>query len=486
MSLRARLTIFYSAVLGGVLILFGLAVYGLISVVLVRQIDSTLQRTANDLIFVIRVDENDSFTFTQRVSLDSSVIIQIWDQDIDLVAMSPTMENDSPFRQPLDEISLETNETGYRNVTIAERSYRVLSVPLSSDEMPIGILMAATSLTIVDAVQSQLVSFLLVLSAIAILVAAFLGWANARRALAPLSILTDTVLSITRADDLSRRIPLSTSPEDEVGQLIVAFNDTIGRLEELFLTQRRFVADVGHELRTPITVVRGNVDLMRKMGVEDEEALHSIELEVEHLTRLVEDLLILAQAESGKLPMDLSIIELDTLLLEVVSQSSVLAAGKVTLEIGEIDQVAVCGDRYRLKQVILNLISNAIKYSPKESKVLVGLSQGATHAQLQIRDFGSGIPADDLPHIFDRFYRGDKARTRSLNAPGFGLGLSIAYWIVRNHGGQIEAHSEAGQGSTFTVRLPLNSDDCLPDLDIAAEASAAPVDPESPPLVDKD
>lgn len=473
MSLRARLTVFYSAVLGGVLVLFGIAVYTLISVVLLRQIDATLQRTANDLIFVMRVDENGAFTFTQRLSLDSSLIIQIWDEEAGLVAMSPIMDNDSPFRQPLYEEGFETQETAYHNVTVTERPYRVLSVPLSSDGQPVGMLMAATSLTIIDAVQAQLVSFLLILSAIAILVAGFLGWANARRALAPLATVTETALSITRADDLSRRIPLSTSPEDEVGKLIVAFNDTIGRLEELFATQRRFVADVGHELRTPITVVRGNVDLMRKVGVEDEEALHSIELEVEHLTRLVEDLLILAQAESGKLPMDLSLIELDTLLLEVVGQSGVLAEGKVTLEIGEIDQVVVCGDRYRLKQVILNLISNAIKYSPAGEKVVVSLAKAEQEARLTIRDFGSGIPADDLPHIFDRFYRGDKARTRGLDSTGFGLGLSIAYWIVRNHGGQIEAVSREGEGSTFSVTLPLNQDDCLPDKE-AAETQSLP------------
>ena len=463
MSIRARLTIFYSAILGGVLILFGLAVYGLISVVLVRQIDNTLQRTANDLIFVMRVDENGNFTFTQRVSLDSSVIIQIWDDTGNLVAMSPTMDNDSPFRQPLDPQGLAIEAPSFENVSIAERPHRVLDVPLSTDGNPIGVLMAATSLTIVDAVQAQLVSFLAVLSAIGVLVAGFLGWANARRALAPLATVTNTAISITRADDLSRRIPLTSSPDDEVGKLIVAFNNTIARLEELFATQRRFVADVGHELRTPITVVRGNVDLMRKMGVEDEEALHSIELEVEHLTRLVEDLLILAQAESGKLPMDLNLIELDTLVLEVVSQSNVLAAGKVTLEIGEIDQVVVCGDRYRLKQVILNLISNAIKYSPTGSKVVIGLMKQEKEARLEIRDFGSGIPQEDLPHIFDRFYRGDKARTRGDESSGFGLGLSIAYWIVRNHGGQITAKSEAEKGSVFTVRLPLNSENCLPE-----------------------
>ncbi len=302
------------------------------------------------------------------------------------------------------------------------------------------------------------------LSAIAILIAGFLGWANARRALKPLSTLTNTALRITRADDLSRRIPLTGSPDDEIGQLVVAFNDTIARLEELFATQRRFVADVGHELRTPLTVIRGNVDLMQRVGVEDEESLRSIELEVEHLTRLVEDLLVLAQAESGKLPMVLERIELDTLLLEVFNQARVIAGEKIKLDIGEIDQVIVCGDRDRLKQVVLNLVSNAIKYSEDGGEIRVDLSKEDGKARLEVHDSGSGIPTEELPFIFERFYRGDKARHRGEDGAGFGLGLSIAYWIVRSHGGKIEARSEKGAGSTFAVTLPLAGDDCLPQI----------------------
>ncbi|MDA1329762.1 MAG: HAMP domain-containing protein [Chloroflexi bacterium] len=474
MSLRARLTIFYTAVLGVVLVLFGLAMFGLISTVLLRQVDNTLDRAARDLLFVTRVDEAGHFVFSQRVSLDSSVISQIWDEAGVLVATSQAVEPDSPLRNPLDPDNLNSDQPIYRDVMISNLRFRVLTVPLQASGEPIGVLQTATSLTVINAVRGELIQFLLILSAIAILVAGFIGWASAWRALAPLSTVTNTALQITRADDLSRRIPLTSSPDDEVGRLISAFNDTISRLEELFSAQRRFVADVGHELRTPLTVIRGNIDLMRREGAADVEFLHSVELEVDRLTRLVEDLLILAQAESGKLPMELRRVELDTLVLEVFSQARVLSGEDMEMRIGEIDQVMVCGDRDRLKQVTLNLISNAIKYTLKGGKIRVDLRKNDSWAEIAVHNTGEGIPSKELPHIFERFYRGDKARHRDNEGTGFGLGLSIAYWIVRNHGGNIEAQSDKKSGTLFTVRLPLATGECLPPIREVAPNAVQP------------
>ena len=460
MSLRSRLTIFYTTVLGVVLVLFGLAVYALITTLLVRQIDDTLERAAGDFILVARVDEQGRFLFTQRVSLDSSVFVGVWNADGSLVAVSQSLDPDSPLWNPLDPEQLDNTAIEFSNAVIDEVPFRVITVPLSANEVPIGVLQAGTALTIIDAVRTDLVQFLLVLSAVAVLLAGLIGLAIARRALAPLSSVTDTALQITRADDLSRRIPYHGYEEDEVGRLIVAFNDTLSRLEKLFATQRRFVADIGHELRTPLTVMRGNLDLMHRTKDKDPESIRSIEMEVERLTRLVEDLLALAQAEVGKLPLDRRRVEMDTLLLEVLNQVKVLANERVDLRIGAIDQVLVCGDHDRLKQVALNLLANAVKYTPEGGRVEEKLFKADGWAVLTVEDNGPGIAGEDLPHIFERFYRGDKARHRDEEHSGFGLGLSIAYWIVRNHGGQIEAQSKLGQGTTFTVRLPLADEDC--------------------------
>jgi two-component system OmpR family sensor kinase len=171
-------------------------------------------------------------------------------------------------------------------------------------------------------------------------------------------------------------------------------------------------------------------------------------------------LLLLAQAESGKLPLDNRVIELDTLLLEVLNQMNVLAKDKVQLRLGEIDQVQVCGDQDRLKQVILNLVSNAINYTPSGGIVTLGLGKEGHQSRLTIQDTGQGIPKEDLPHVFERFYRGEKSRTRSKDGKGFGLGLSIAYWIIRNHGGSINVESNEGEGTIFNVFLPLADGDC--------------------------
>jgi signal transduction histidine kinase len=225
-------------------------------------------------------------------------------------------------------------------------------------------------------------------------------------------------------------------------------------LEKLFVAQQRFLADVSHELRTPLTAIKGNADLIRRMKSADEESLASIEEEADRLTRLVGDLLLLTQAESGKLPLDFKPVELDTLVLDVSKEMHVLARERVRIKVTEIDQIQVNGDRDRLKQVLLNLGSNAINYTPAGGEVFISLGKVGGQARLIVRDTGPGIPAEDLPHIFERFYRAEKSRTRS-KVGGFGLGLSIAHWIITHHGGRIEVSSQEGKGTIFCIWLPL-------------------------------
>jgi two-component system OmpR family sensor kinase len=311
----------------------------------------------------------------------------------------------------------------------------------------------------------------------AVVLAAVVGWMSAHRALKPLDTITQTALQISRADDLSRRIPLEGVAHDEVGRLAQAFNDTLERLERLFNTQRRFLADVSHELRTPLTTIRGNVDLLRRMGGADAVSLDAIQSETERMSRLVGDLLLLAQSDAGTLPLAREPVELDTLLLEVYREAQVLAGG-VSLSIGEIDQARVLGDRDRLKQLMLNLVSNALKFTPEGGRVSMGLSLAAGGwARVVVSDTGVGIPPEELPHVFERFYRVDKARTRSEG--GAGLGLAIAQRIAQVHGGRIEAASDGatGLGSTFSVWLPLAPEKALlePPRIIDSKATTSPL-----------
>ena len=355
---------------------------------------------------------------------------------------------------PLDEAGLWSGTQIVETTHDQIRNMRVLSVPLKTERGPAGVLQVGFNLALIDITRRTLATVLMMLILFAIVMTGLAAWLLTNRALAPLSTVIQIATKITKADDLQRRIPQTGPPDDEVGQLIQAFNQTLERLEQLFNTQRRFLADVSHELRTPLTVIKGNVGLIRKLGETDEESLRSIETEVDRLTRLVGDLLLLAQAESGRLPLNMNPMSLDTLLLEVFQQMKTLAGDRIKLKIVEIDQVMINADPDRIKQVFVNLISNAIHYTPKGGEIRISLSKNNQQALIEISDNGPGIAEEDLPHIFERFYRSEKSRTRSKGS-GFGLGLSIVYWIVSNHQGTIEVKSQEGEGTTFLIRLPV-------------------------------
>jgi heavy metal sensor kinase len=410
-----------------------------------------------------RVDPDGLFPLSTQISINPNMVIQIWDSRGRLIASTQSFNPQSSLVFPLYSEGLEISDLVFVNVQMGDAHLRVLSVPVETGDETLGTLQTATSLETVDTVIRELLQFLFLIGLAALVLAILLGWLSTRRALAPLETLTETVLQITQADDLSMRIPSKGATDDEVGTLIRAFNQTLGRMEELLNSQKRFVADVGHELRTPLTVMKGNVDLMHRMSELDLDSLSSIASEVERMTRLVEDLLLLGQADAGQLPLDQSLVELDTLLLEVFQHAHVLADGKTDVRIGDIDQVLVCGDRDRIKQVLLNLIANAINHTQEGGEIEVSLGKENQWACLYVKDNGIGISPEDVAHIFKRFYRVEKSRARSRDGKGFGLGLSIANWIVQNHGGRIEVDSEQGQGTTFCVWLPLSDGTCGED-----------------------
>jgi two-component system, OmpR family, sensor kinase len=467
MSLRARLALLYTSIVGGILLIFGVAVYMAVSFSLTRQIDRILRRTVEDVWPKVYVDATGDLKLDSVDALDlpPGMIFQVWGRN-----HGPLYSNIPQLQVSVDDTGLNTIQPVIRdsrlNSTDGSIHLRTISVPLVIGEgnRMVGIIQVATSMAVVDATQEALLVVLVFGVIISMAIAGMASWISTGTALAPLGDVTKVALQITRADDLSRRIPYKGNPNDEVGQLINAFNQTLGRLENLFNTQRRFLADVGHELRTPLTVIKGNVDLMRRLGCMDDESMEGIDSEVGRMTRMVTDLLLLAQAESGKLPLNLRTVELDTLLLDAMQQMAVLARDRIKIKLGEIDQVLVCADQDRVKQVLVNLIGNAITYTPAGGEVTVGVGKVENRARISVSDTGPGIPPEDLPHIFERFYRGEKSRTRQKDGKGFGLGLSIAYWIIRNHGGEIVVDSTVGKGTTFYVWLPLSSGVCKEDI----------------------
>ena len=453
MSLRVRLTLLYTVLLGSILLLFGGLVYGLVSLILINNIDSSLQQTSSDVISLLKINNGEQFDPRSISNYEptANILIQVWGTNQVLQISRPT-----GWKVALDQNAWASGSTNLSTVTVENLHLRVLTTPLSSMRGPAGILQVGVNLSLMDMIQQTLSQILIYLTIVAMLVTFLVSWLITRRVLSPLTTMTNIATQITRADDLSRRIPIQDFHDDEVGRLVMAFNKTLERLEKLFGSQQRFLADVSHELRTPLTVIKGNIGIIRKFGV-DEESLMGIDSEVDRLTRMVGDLLLLNQAESGALSLDFIKVDLGSVLVEVMQQMSILAGNKVKLNLVSIDQVIINGDRDRIKQVFLNLISNAITYTPKKGSVEISLQKENGQAKFSVKDSGPGISAEDLPHIFERFYRGDKSRQHTATS-GFGLGLSIAKWITEKHGGKIEVESQSGQGTTFRVYFPVVED----------------------------
>jgi heavy metal sensor kinase len=291
---------------------------------------------------------------------------------------------------------------------------------------------------------------------IAVLLAGFGGYALARKAFAPIDSMATQAKTIS-AERLGDRLSIET-PEDELGKLGTVFNDMLGRLQTAFDQLRRFTSDASHELRTPLTAIRsvGEVALQdQRSPAEYRDVIGSMLEEVDRLTRLAESLLALSRADTGHIQLQREVIPLLQLAKEASSVVEVLAEEKrQRIDIEGDGGLLVFVDRLILRQAIVNLLDNAIKYSPTESRVLVRVQSGGDkQAFLDVVDHGPGIPNEHQPYVFDRFYRVDRARSREWG--GAGLGLSITRWEVEAHGGDITLTSEEGHGSTFRVSLPV-------------------------------
>lgn len=329
-----------------------------------------------------------------------------------------------------------------------------LKIPASLSSQGINGVLEVFQIEAAYAQTSQAIQIILIALALLVLVLAPLaGWWIARAALRPIRRISRTVQTIGSSGDLSRRLDF-VGPTDEISRLAETFDEMMDRLEHVFETQKRFVADASHELRTPLTTIRGNADLMRMAPPEDQAAcLAAIRREAERMSRMVTDLLLLAESDLAEQPIQKRKVSLDELLDEIYRSAVVLAGDQVTVTLRQNDPVVIDADPDRIKQVLLNLTDNALKFTPPSGTVTLSLEARGDSAAIEVADTGVGIPPEEQEAIFRRFYRVDKARTTA----GSGLGLAISAWIVQSHGGSIEVRSRPGQGSTFTVLLPLQS-----------------------------
>jgi heavy metal sensor kinase len=460
MSIRTRLTFWYTGLLAISLFIFSVLVYSLLAGILMAVMDDRLAGQAQNVLSLIQA-ENDPMAvlLSGRARLPpidvfaSQYYIQIVQADGSPVQLSDNlMSRQLPQPAGIAHDIAAGRSRAYTVDTSQGVRLRVFSLPILLLRRPVGAVQVAQSLALLDDSLAVIRRALLLGSMSSLLLAAVGGVVLARAALRPIQAITQTAQQITQAQDLSQRIPAAV-PGDELGRLTNTINDMLARLEALFQAQQRLVADVSHELRTPLTTVQGNLDLLRRGAAQEprmrSEALRAIGDETTRMRRIINDLLLLAQADAG-LKLHRQPVEMDTLLLEVYRQAQVMAQG-VTVRLGAEDQALVLGDSDRLHQLLLNLVDNALKYTPAGGQVTLTLRRSGGWVQVGVEDTGVGIRPEELPHIFERFYRADRSRPRS---GGSGLGLSIAQWIAQAHGGRIEVESEVGQGSTFTVWLP--------------------------------
>jgi heavy metal sensor kinase len=373
----------------------------------------------------------------------------------------PRIATRSRLQLPLSVDALRNAEHGketYQTLPmpgVSSSPVRMLTLPVIERGRIIHLVQVAMPLESAEAARSRFLLILLSLAPLALGGVAAGGWFLAGRTLAPVDRMVETARKI-EAEDLSQRIETGES-NDELGRLATVINDMLTRLESSFTAVRHFSADAAHELRTPLTILKGEIEVALRAPRSDEEyrrVLESCLEEVDRLSTLVQDLLFLARSDSGNLEVGKTPVNLSDIVADVALPLQALAeTAEVTFVVAASTPAWVEGNDSMLFRLLFNLGENAIKYTPADGKVEIVLQPDVQNAILEVRDTGPGISPEEQERIFDRFYRGDPARSRG----GTGLGLTLARSIVFLHHGHISVESTAGQGSRFRVVLPLTA-----------------------------
>jgi heavy metal sensor kinase len=423
-SIRARLALWHAGVLALVVCVFSVGVPLFVRARLYRALDGQLDADLATIERVYREETGDLGELAHRLGVVSFEVVE-----------GPTVIYRTAGWPPGGGVP-------YRVRTTADAVHRITA---ARDERPVHETLATLGL------------ILAVGAPVAMALALAGGYVLAERVLAPVGAMAEAARQIT-AESLSARLTVG-DPRDEFGRLATVFNDTLQRLQHAFEQLRRFTADASHELRTPLTAMRsvGEVALQRPLGAEGyREVIGSMLEEVDRLTRLVENLLTLTRAEAGRIPLTLDVVDLAALAGSAAESLRVLADDKgPILDVETAGPVPVRCDGAILRQALLSLLHNAIKYTPCQGTIRVTAGATAGEASLAVTDGGPGIAAEHRERIFERFYRVDEGRAR--DAGGVGLGLAIARWAVEANGGRIEVESAEGRGSVFRILLPKGS-----------------------------
>ena len=456
-TLKLRLTMWYAAATALVLTIFAWAVYEVVEHRLGAELDRQLRIDFDVVEAQLDADASGRLRWlVQGAHGDEgfarlSAWFEVWSEDRQLLFRHwPVREADikNPLSAPLE------SSLRFRTVELEDDLYvRIMERPARVHERGVIVRLFRDESDMRRTLR-QIVEVFLLAAPLAIVLASFGGYFVARRSLLSVGAMAEQARKIT-SESLSQRLPIP-NPHDELGQLAAVFNQMLYRLESSFAELKRFTADASHELRTPLTALRavGEVALRQGDGVAAlRESIGSMLEEAQRLNELIDALLTLARMESGKMLIKSEPIKVPELLTEVRESLGVLAAEKQqTMEFITDNGLTVNADRLLLRQALMNIVHNAVRYSPQQSCIVVRSTQVRSGAVIEIVDQGPGIASEYRGKIFDRFYRVDKARSRAEG--GHGLGLAIAKWSIDRQGGSIEVESDTGKGSLFRIILP--------------------------------
>jgi two-component system, OmpR family, sensor kinase len=450
MSFRLRLTLLYTGLMAAALVIFGVLVHGVLNWTMTQTVDDTLKRVAYDVALHYRRYE----TLPSLESMDDSSTFVMVRTVEDVLERTPNFRGAFPLpelaRQGMPVVTIERDQSG--------QPYRLYTLPMLYGRVPLLYVQVADNMKTLETAMARM-RLTMWLGALPVLLLTALGvWWVAGKAIKPIEEVASAAEAIGESADLSLRVPYEGTA-DEVGRLVSTFNDMVDQLQGLYGrlaasmdAQQRFVADASHELRTPLTIIRGNIDYLQKVQELDPEALGDMKSEAERMSRMVDELLTMARADAGQSP-ELQVMPLGPLVSEACRKAQALPhEAEFRAELPEaLDRIHVAAHSEWLMRALLILIDNAFKYTPS-GRVTVRAGRQGEGVVVQVQDTGIGIAREDLPHVFERFYRADRARARG----GTGLGLAIAQWVAGVHGARLSLESELGKGSTFSLWLPIS------------------------------
>lgn len=462
-SIRSRLTAWYILLLGIILILFSVFLNYFLSKRLYESVDNSLTVSAT----VVATSAVMQFNRSPLPGLDQffeqfmgagnlNKFYRIYDGSGNVGSRSNNIDASKfPLSQEAYADALSGTNSYETFLVDGKHPIRVITMPILREKKLVNLVQVGTSLEAVKETLRNLRIFLFTAVPSVLVFATLFARFLARRALKPISKIIKTARDIGQGQELSQRIPVF-KVQDELGQLALTFNEMMDRLENSFAQMRQFSSDASHELRTPLTVLQGQNELVLSKlrdPKEYQEVIISNLEEIKYMSKVLEDLFVLSRSDENQVLLNYKRMDLRDLVEEVCRHAEILAEEKdISIVIAFLEQVKINGDEVRLRQMVWNILHNGIKYTQPGGELKVSLLEESGFALLSIQDTGIGIPEKDLPFIFDRFYRVDKARSKDEG--GSGLGLSICRHIAEAHKGKIKVESKPGLGTRFKIHIP--------------------------------